>query len=793
MVKSMAKKMSYWRRREEEALQHYITEEAEYDRRIQQIYKTMLANIQTEIDAFYGRYASKEGITLQEAKKRVSEADIEAYARKAKDYVARKDLSDIANEEMRLYNLKMKVNRLEMLKARIGMEVTAGTDEMNKHMGAVLKKRVYDELKRQAGILGHTVVNNEKLAHEIPNASFHGATFSERLWRQDKQMMEDLSRLLQSGLIRGKNPRVLAREIRRYFIGDTRLKNSGGVIFNAERLMRTELARVQTAAQKASFEANGFTQYEYIANSRCCEACQALDGKHFDVADMMPGENAAPLHPNCRCSVAAYDDGEEYQRWLKEVEAEEQEQKLQSLKTDIDYQERIKQRRAAYRERERNRSVTPSVYDFSSMTREELLNYAKKNLKTDIGDLKGVNIDFARESIRVISEFEQRLGGNTIPGLKIKFGGLSKNVYAKYDDGTNTVLLKRMGSKEAFEKSQKEENLRYRLKWKTDKDYYATETYSGTIWHELGHAIDIHAGQQLSRRLSSTAELDALSVKVSAYAGTTGGVRVSKRSEAWAENFAAYMDGGANKGKVPKAISDMIENCFTNLRGSKDVESMKKRFQKWSKEVEGTDGEHERPYIRATKKDEPGSVNRALVNTAKYHDKYSSLSGHKAVDEGLYKEAMEILSERNNTEYEDVVAIDARTGTRLVKNTSAAQCRKKHMCGFTKEECETLEGTGNYYEVLHNHPNSSIPSRDDIRKLFERHHQKSSVICCHNGDVYRIEKLKPYENIANLEETVYNKMRTEYSGFADDKIEFECSEEMTRLLSRAGCIQYTRR
>lgn len=313
----------YWRRREEEALQHYITEEEEYDRQIQQIYKTMLDNIQSEIDAFYGRYATKEGITLQEAKKRVSEADIEAYARKAKEYVARKDLSDIANEEMRLYNLKMKVNRLEMLKARIGMEVTAGTDEMDKHMGAVLKKRVYDELKRQAGILGHTVVNNEKLAHEIPNASFHGATFSERLWRQDKQMMEDLSRLLQSGLIRGKNPRVLAREIRRYFIGDTRLKNSGGVIFNAERLMRTELARVQTAAQKASFEANGFTQYEYIANSRCCEACQALDGKHFDVADMMPGENAAPLHPNCRCSVAAYDDGEEYQRWLKEVEAEE--------------------------------------------------------------------------------------------------------------------------------------------------------------------------------------------------------------------------------------------------------------------------------------------------------------------------------------------------------------------------------------------------------------------------------------------------------------------------------------
>ena len=37
---------------------------------------------------------------------------------------------------------------------------------------------------------------------------------------------------------------------------------------------------------------------------------------------------------------------------------------------------------------------------------------------------------------------------------------------------------------------------------------------------------------------------------------------MSKRSEAWAENFAAYMDGGTNKVKVPKEISDMIENYF---------------------------------------------------------------------------------------------------------------------------------------------------------------------------------------------------------------------------------------
>ena len=30
----------------------------------------------------------------------------------------------------------------------------------------------------------------------------------------------------------------------------------------------------------------------------------------------MPGENAPPMHPNCRCSTAAWEDSEEYNAWV---------------------------------------------------------------------------------------------------------------------------------------------------------------------------------------------------------------------------------------------------------------------------------------------------------------------------------------------------------------------------------------------------------------------------------------------------------------------------------------------
>ena len=311
----------YWQLREAEALKHYVTEEKEYSKQIQQIYSDMLASINGQINEFYGKYATAEGITLAEAKKRVSKLDIAAYERKAEKYVKEKNFSKQANEEMRIYNATMKINRLEMLKANIGLEMISGHDELDKFMAGILKGRTMKELERQAGILGKTVLNNAKKADAIVNGSFKAAkvgdksTFSDRIWQYQDLMREDLGRLLQTGLIQGKNPRAIAKDLKKYWYGNDP-KTGGGATYCMERLMRTELARVQTEAQKQSFIRNGFDEYMYIANASCCADCQALNGKTFKVEKMMPGENASPLHPNCRCSVAAYEDGEEYEAWL---------------------------------------------------------------------------------------------------------------------------------------------------------------------------------------------------------------------------------------------------------------------------------------------------------------------------------------------------------------------------------------------------------------------------------------------------------------------------------------------
>jgi hypothetical protein len=51
-----------------------------------------------------------------------------------------------------------------------------------------------------------------------------------------------------------------------------------------------------------------------------CEHCSDLNGKRFKVSEMEIGKNAPPLHPNCRCSIAPYEDSAEYDEWLENLE-----------------------------------------------------------------------------------------------------------------------------------------------------------------------------------------------------------------------------------------------------------------------------------------------------------------------------------------------------------------------------------------------------------------------------------------------------------------------------------------
>lgn len=120
-------------------------------------------------------------------------------------------------------------------------------------------------------------------------------------------LKNELDQFLTNGIITGKNPRELARRLKKTFDVEKS---------KAERLMRTELARVQLSSQVQSFMANGFGKDEFIALGDACGTCKALDGKAFTIKQLTISDNAPPIHPNCRCAIAPARNDPEYEEWL---------------------------------------------------------------------------------------------------------------------------------------------------------------------------------------------------------------------------------------------------------------------------------------------------------------------------------------------------------------------------------------------------------------------------------------------------------------------------------------------
>ena len=159
--------------------------------------------------------------------KRASEMDVKAFARKTKEVCQReKDFSPTANQELKLYNLTMRVNRLELLKANIGLELISLFNELDKYFSNELTKAGLAELKRQAGILEMTIASSgyAKLIELVINSSFlsDDVSFSDRLWMYQSELKSELDRLLLRSITMGKNPKQLASKLAEYLTAEGR-------------------------------------------------------------------------------------------------------------------------------------------------------------------------------------------------------------------------------------------------------------------------------------------------------------------------------------------------------------------------------------------------------------------------------------------------------------------------------------------------------------------------------------------------------------------------------------------
>lgn len=298
----MTSNKEYWLKREQEHIQSMIKTDKEMAKGVNDKLLVMQKNVEKEILANFERYSKGQNIDQKELFKRVNEMDVKSFKKRAKELVKTRDFSEQANYDLKIYNLKMRVNRLEMIKSNIGLDIVSGMNDIEKSITGNARDLAYKELERQAGILSETVSKSlKKNVETLLNSSFSTANFSKNIWAYQTQLKNDIDSLLTRFVTTGVNPRVLASELKRSF-DVTR--------YQAERLMRTETAKIQGDMQIKMYKEFNVTEYGIVVEPTACHKCSSLVGKKFKVGEELVGDNMVPLHPNCRCSTYPISDRE---------------------------------------------------------------------------------------------------------------------------------------------------------------------------------------------------------------------------------------------------------------------------------------------------------------------------------------------------------------------------------------------------------------------------------------------------------------------------------------------------
>lgn len=288
----------YWRNREHKTIDKIEKNQEKFLKSISDEYDKALEDIEKEINRNFLKYSKDNLLTISELMKKADKFDVVKFNDKVKKYIER-GVFDKSMNDLSIYNLKMRVSRLEFMKAKIEFEVDKLTNQLKSEYEEQLRKETIDEYKRQSGILEPHINYGANTVAVIVNSSFYNANFSQRLWGNGESLKSVINTTVNRLILQGVHPDKMISELRKLF----------GVSYSeARRVLITESARVQGDVQIDSIEQAGFNSYVYIAERRACVICGSLNGKVFLVKDKEIGLNMYPMHPNCRCRIAPYED-----------------------------------------------------------------------------------------------------------------------------------------------------------------------------------------------------------------------------------------------------------------------------------------------------------------------------------------------------------------------------------------------------------------------------------------------------------------------------------------------------
>lgn len=169
------------------------------------------------------------------------------------------------------------------------------------HQVALMQK--LGEYNKENGFKPYSRTLTQKAVSRIAMENHSGVDAYAAINRDTAQMMNSLRDTVNQAIQNHAKPQDFTRDLAKQLYGTDDL--SGGDLYRAERLLRTEYTYTYTEARRQDMLERGVQYYTNMAVGarNTCKHCLDIDGTSFPVKDMQAGTNAPPFHPNCQCEI----------------------------------------------------------------------------------------------------------------------------------------------------------------------------------------------------------------------------------------------------------------------------------------------------------------------------------------------------------------------------------------------------------------------------------------------------------------------------------------------------------
>lgn len=317
----------YWVRRMQILEESLLDTGYEYVKNLEEQYDRAIRSVEKEIEAWYGRFAANQGITLAEAKKLLTTDELEEFRWDVNEYIRRGRENAVTKAWMKQLenaSARVHVSRFESLKLHLQQQAemlhAAQQETLNTALTEVYERGYYHtafEIQKGIGVGWSLHGITEDAIRKVLSRpwTLDGKTFSDRIWANKETLVNSVTTELTQMLMRGSAPDKAIKAI----VGRFGVSKS-----QAGRLVMTESAAFANEARRDCFKALDVEQYVIVEtlDGETCSLCGSLDGKVYPMSEYQIGVTAPPFHPWCRGTTAPYfadleGIGERYARDVK--------------------------------------------------------------------------------------------------------------------------------------------------------------------------------------------------------------------------------------------------------------------------------------------------------------------------------------------------------------------------------------------------------------------------------------------------------------------------------------------